>query len=401
MHATSDGISPATATAQATVDVLAVIDHLALGGAEMLLGQFAAAAPGAGIRLQVVQLEDRDGSPAAAPLIDAGVQPVSLKLGGRPSVHDVRALRSHIRAVKPDIVHTHLGTADFIGGIAARSLGVPAVATIHAVRQRNSGMTRAKDAVFTFSQRCCAARVIVVSDSARRAYLRESPGMEDRVVRIYNGVDFPAAPGSGAAVRAEFGLAPDDLVVGMVSALRPEKGHDVALRAIALLREHFPEVRLLIAGRGAYAEELARLAAPLGESVVLAGARTNVASVFDALDVCLHPSRMDAFPTTLIEALAASVPVLATAVGGIPEIIDDGSTGVLVHAPPSPEEIALALGSLLADPVRRVALAAAGRVAYEDRFTAGPWAQRTRGLYDEVLAESRTGPVPRLRQRSS
>jgi glycosyltransferase involved in cell wall biosynthesis len=260
---------------------------------------------------------------------------------------------------------------------------------------------RAKDAVFTFSQRCCAARVIVVSDSARRAYLQESCGMEDRVVRIYNGVDFATAPGSGALVRAELGLAPGDLVVGMVSALRPEKGHDVALAAIALLRERFPQVRLLIAGQGGYAEELARLAAPLGESVVLAGRRMDVASVFDALDVCLHPSRMDAFPTTLIEALAASVPVLATAVGGIPEIIDDGITGVLVTAPPSPPELAHALGGLLADPVRRGELAAAGRLAYEDRFTAGPWARRTRDLYDDVLAESSSGPVPRLRRRSA
>lgn len=398
MAVTSAGAPPGTE--KATVDVLVLIDHLVLGGAQMLLGQFAAAAPGAGIRLQVAQIEDGDDSPAVAPLREAGVNPVSLHLHGRPSARHVRAVRSHIQSTRPDIVHTHLGTADLIGGLAARSLGVPSVATIHEIKQPHSGLAWAKDAAYTFTQRCCAARVIVVSDSARRAYLRETRGMQDRVVRIYNGIDFPPAPGSGAAVRAELGLAPQDLVVGMVSALRPEKGHDIALRAVSLLREQFPRLRLLIAGQGGSAEEIARLAAPLGESVVFAGRRTDVASVFDSLDVCLHPSRMDAFPTTLIEALAASVPVLATAVGGIPEIIDDGVSGVLVPAPPSPEALAQALGGLLADPERRNELAAAGRTAYEERFTAGPWAHHTRDLYDEVLAERRSASTPQLHRRS-
>jgi glycosyltransferase involved in cell wall biosynthesis len=370
------------------IDVLAVIDHLALGGAEMLLGQFAAAAPRAGIRFHVAHLEDHDGSPAGEPLRAAGIEPASLKLSGRPGVRHLRAMRRHIRAVGPDVVHTHLGSADLIGGIASRSLGIPAVSTIHEVVQRRAGVERAKDMVFMFSQRCCDARVITVSDSARQAYIEQSRGMSDRVVLIPNGIDVAVAPGSGAAVRRELGVGADELLVGMVSALRAEKGHDAAIEAFARLRERFPRLRLLIAGQGRRAGELARLAAPFGDAILLAGRRTDVARVFDALDVCLHPSRLDAFPTTLIEALAASVPVLATAVGGIPEIIDDGRTGVLVPGPPDPDVLAAALGELLADPARRRALADAGRRAYLERFTTGPWVQRTRALYDAVLAEA-------------
>jgi glycosyltransferase involved in cell wall biosynthesis len=183
----------------------------------------------------------------------------------------------------------------------------------------------------------------------------------------------------------------------MVSALRPEKGHDIAIEAIARLLTSFPRLRLLIAGQGRLASELARLAEPLGESVILAGNRADVSAVFDALDVCIHPSRLDAFPTALIEALAASVPVLATAVGGIPEIIDDGNTGVLVGAPPCPDALAHELGLLLADPARRNALAGAGRRAYLERFTARPWVQSTRALYDTVLDERRRHSRPRWR----
>jgi glycosyltransferase involved in cell wall biosynthesis len=372
------------------LDVLAVIDHLALGGAEMLLGQFAAVAPRANIRLHVAHFEDGDGSPAAEPLRAAGIEPVNLAVSGRPGARHLHAMRSHIRALRPDIVHTHLGTADLIGGLASRSLGTPVVSTIHWITQRGTGSRRAKDALFTLGRRCCDARVIAVSDCARSAYLKQSWGMGERVVRIYNGIDITAQPGSGAAVRRELGIAEDDLLVGMVSALRPEKGHDVAIEALARLRERFPRLRLLIVGAGPLAGELARLGAPLGESVVLAGRRTDIASVFDALDVCLHPSRQDAFPTTLIEALATSVPVLATNVGGIPEIVEDGRTGVLIDAPASAAVLAQALGDLLADPSRRSALAASGRHAYETRFTAEPWIQGTRALYDTVLAEAAT-----------
>jgi glycosyltransferase involved in cell wall biosynthesis len=385
-----DPAPPAAKAARAELDVLAVIDHLAVGGAEMLLGQFAAAAPSAGIRLKVAHLMDADdGHPAATRLREAGIDPVNLDVRGRPGARHLRAMRRHIRAVQPDIVHTHLGTSDLVGGLAARSLGVPTVSTIHAIMQRQTGAAGAKDAVFALSERWCAARVIVVSDSARRAYLNQRRGMDRRVVRIYNGIDLETVPGSGAAVRHELGIRSDDLLVGMVSALRPEKGHDIAIEAIAKLRASIPRLRLLIAGQGRLTSELARLAEPLGDSVILAGYRADVPAVFDALDVCIHPSRLDAFPTTLIEALAASVPVLATAVGGIPEIIDDGRTGVLVPAPPSSDDLAHELSLLLADPARRDALADAGRSAYLERFTARPWLQSTRALYDAVLEERR------------
>ncbi len=388
---------PTVEAAQAELNVLAVIDHLSVGGAEMLLGQFAAAAPAMGIRLSVAHLVDSDGNPAATPLREAGIEPVNLDVRGRPGTRHLRAMRRHIRTVRPDIVHTHMGTSDLVGGLAARSLGVPTVSTIHAIMQQRSGTARAKDVLFALSQRWCADRVITVSDSARRAYLDRRRGMDRRVVRIYNGIDLETAPGSGAIVRRELGIQPDDLLVGMVSGLRPEKGHDIAIEAITKLRGRFPSLRLLIAGQGRLESELARHAAPLGKDIIFAGYRTDVSAVFDALDVCIHPSRLDAFPTALIEALAASVPVLATAVGGIPEIVDDGNTGVLVAAPPRPDALAHELGLLLADPARRDALAGAGRRAYLERFTAGPWVQSTRALYDTVLDERRRRSHPRWR----
>ncbi len=127
----------------------------------------------------------------------------------------------------------------------------------------------------------------------------------------------------------------------------------------------------------------------------MAGMRHDVMRVFDAADLCLQPSRTDAFPTTLIEAMAASVPVLATGVDGIPEIITASETGALVPAPPRAQSFADALSGLLDDPEQRRRLARAGRDDYERRLTTRPWVAGTRAVYDSVIAQA--GRVGRRR----
>jgi glycosyltransferase involved in cell wall biosynthesis len=105
----------------------------------------------------------------------------------------------------------------------------------------------------------------------------------------------------------------------------------------------------------------------------------------------VHPSSADAFPTALLEAMAAGVPVVATAVGGIPEIVDDGETGILLAPPPAPEAFARALETLLGDPERRARMGERGRARWEERFSAERWAQRLRAVYEEALAPGRSG----------
>jgi glycosyltransferase involved in cell wall biosynthesis len=362
---------------------MALIDHLALGGAEMLLSQFVAAAPSARIRVSVACLAERDGNPAGASLRAAGVDPVTLGTPGRPGLKILRAVRGHIAALAPQLVHTHLGTSDWVGGLASRSLGVPVISTLHtAVWARDPELYLKRLVV-----RLCAARMVAVSAGARDAYAGHGWASRRQLVTIPNGIDVDALPGTGAQVRREFGWDETHFVVGMLSALRPEKAHDVAVEAVGLLRQELPSLRLLIVGSGPEGERIRRLARPLGDVVAMAGARSDVMSCMDAFDVCLHPSRADAFPTTLIEAMAASVPVLATRVGGIPEIVADGRTGVLIPAPPSAEVVARALGCFYSDAPRRAELARAASSEYERRFTAGPWIRAIRAVYDEVLAQ--------------
>jgi glycosyltransferase involved in cell wall biosynthesis len=372
---------------RAGVDVLALIDHFAMGGAETVLTRFALEAPRVGIRVTPVCIEPRAGNEAALPLAEAGIEVTCLRsFSARVGPADYSALRRLVKSTRPQLIHTHLGTSDVLGGLVGRELGIPVVSTVHSM-QWDPGRTLA---VTRAVVKRLASRFIAVSESARQAYLAKGWADEAQIAVIYNGLDLIPAPGDGRAVRRELGLGPDDEVIAMISRLRPEKGYDVAIEAVRLLAAARPKLKLLIVGDGPMRDPILRQSVGLEDRVILPGTRSDVMGILDAADILLHPSQHEALPTTLIEAMAASTPVIATDVGGIPEIITNPEVGTLVPAPADAESVAAALGMLLDDPDRRATIAAAARRSYEDRFTAGPSLSKTRELYDEVIAEHRT-----------
>jgi glycosyltransferase involved in cell wall biosynthesis len=366
--------------------VHALIASLTWGGAETLLAHLAAGAPAAGLELSVGYLLERDGSPAAAALRARGIEPRLVGVRSLVAPADLRRVRRHVAAAAPDVLHTHLGYADLMGGLAARSLRLPAVATIHVMERSSGARERAKDELMALARRRCARRVICVSECARRWYLATGWDAPERVVVVPNGVAANAATSAAPSTRARLGLAPEDLVVAMAAVLREGKGHDVAIAAVRVLRAQFPSVRLLVLGDGPERARIARLAAPLSDAVVLAGHRDDVPVLLAAADVLVHPTAHDALPSAVLEAMAAGVPVVASAVGGIPEAVIDGETGLLVRAPPRIDELAAALGRVLGDLDLRARLGAAARARYETRFTAERWARRLRSVYEEVGA---------------
>lgn len=361
------------------------MDSLDAGGAELLVADFAAFAPGADLDLSVGALRGGPQSPAGRRLRAVGIEPEVVGVSGLLGRSARRRVRDHLGAVAPDLLHTHLGYADVLGGEAARRLGITSVSTIHADWWGGPPAERVKVALMARARRRCAARVIAVSAASRRAYLERGWDRPERVVVLHNGIALQPSPGAGRRVREELGVGPRDVMVTMVSRLAPEKAHDVAIAAVERLRHEYPRLRLVVVGDGECRAAIERLAEPLGAAVVLAGHRDDVAALLDATDVLLHPSRHDAFPTALLEAMAASVPVVASAVGGIVEIVEDRRTGVLVDPPPEPHRVGEALAPLLGDPARRAELGEAGRARLARQFDPHTWAERTRALYDEVL----------------
>jgi glycosyltransferase involved in cell wall biosynthesis len=228
--------------------------------------------------------------------------------------------------------------------------------------------------------------VITVSDGAREAYLQRWDRSE-RVVRVYNGVTRDAEPGAGAQVREALGLGPECLVVGMLSALRAEKRHALAIEAVAALLPRFPDLCLAIAGTGPAQAEIRRRIAPLGPHARLLGHREDPMAVLDAFDVLVLPSATEAFPTSLLEAMAAAVPIVATSVGGIAEMLSPPEVAVLVPATVGVRGLAGALEPLLSDRALRRTIGERGRTLVHARFSPTLWVQETRAVYDAVLAE--------------
>jgi len=300
---------------------------------------------------------------------------------------DRRLVRDHLAAVSPDLLHTHLGYSDFLGGLAARSLGVPSVSTVHVMNwDSGSRRDRIKDRLMFLARRHTATAVITVSEAARRRYLETGWDRPDHVLTVHNGIRGEEAAGHGARLRRELGLGEDDFVLGMVAVLRPGKGHDLAAAAVRDLRRDHPNLKLLVLGDGPDRAEIKRQLEVAGDAVVMTGFREDVLDLLGTVDVLVHPSLFDAFPTALLEALATGTPIVATAVGGIPEIVDDGETGLLLSAPPNLDELTAALRRLLEDPDLRQRMGERGRRVFAESFTAKHWVERLMPVYEAALA---------------
>ena len=372
------------------IRVHALIDNLGTGGAEMLLPEFARPAGAAGIDLSVGYFNSRFGRLAADRLRERGIEPELVPVASMVGVQSFMRVRRHLAATGADLVHTHLGSSDCLGTAAARSLGIPAVSTLHAAAwDAESPRARMRLRLSALARRHCADRIIAVSEGAKAAYVATGWDGPGHIAVVHNGVSGSPQPGAGRDVRDALSIPRDAPVVAMVSSLRPEKAHDVALQALPALLERFPGLRLLLAGDGPERPRLERLRGAFGDAVVMAGHREDVMAVLDAADVLLHPSLTEAFPTVLLEAMAASVPVVATAVGGTPEIVRDGESGILVEPPPDPGRLAAAVARVLAEQGLRDRLAAGGRARFEGSFTLERWVQATRELYEEVIAGHR------------
>jgi glycosyltransferase involved in cell wall biosynthesis len=369
--------------------VHALIDSLTWGGAETLLADFAVGAPAAGIDLSVGYLQDFNGSPSADALRARGIEPELVGVRKLLDAESMWRVVRHVARIRPDVLHTHLGAADVQGTIAARTLGIPSVSTIHLVAPPTMASAARREAarerLMARARRHGSRRVIAVSEAARAAYLRAGLDDDRHVITVHNGISIRTPAVARALTRWSLGIAPGAPVIAMASVLRAGKGHDVAFAAMRRLLPRFPDLQLIVAGDGPLRAEVERQAADLGQAVRFLGFRRDVLDLLAASDVLLLPSRMDAFPTNLLEAAAVGVPAVATAVGGIPEIIEDGATGLLIPDPPTPAALDLALGRLLEDDGLRRHMGQAARRRFHAHFTAERWAQRCRAVYDEIL----------------
>ena len=307
----------------------------------------------------------------------------------------VAAASSSLVALRPRTVHAHqLLSPATAALLARRSLRAPLLLNPHACGPIGDvGQLRAQGRIgrARLDAAVQGADGFVAISRPIEEELVSAGASPARVFRVENGVDLrrfrPAEPGERVRVRAAFGIPPGVPLVACLGRLSPEKGVDVLLRALPSLRARVPGTRLWLVGDGPSRPALEALALELGlgGAVHFAGAVEDPAPAWRAADVAVLPSHTEGLPLALLEAMASGIPVVATAVGGTPEVLDD-SSGTLVE-PGHPEALAGALGwALTSDEARRRAERA--RAVVEARYGLGAVASRHLALY-EALGRAR------------
>ncbi|HET9417195.1 MAG TPA: glycosyltransferase family 4 protein [Candidatus Limnocylindria bacterium] len=298
----------------------------------------------------------------------------------------VRELAAWLRREEIDLVHAHMYRAEVVGTRAAVAAGVPVIfATVHSSRVRSP-----EDVALLAELTPMMDRLIVPSDAI--AHKVRCEGREGaRFAVIPNGVDLSrfATPAPSSTVRADFDIPADAPLVGVVARLEAEKGHRFLLDAWPSVLAGTPEARLLIVGEGSEADALRARAASLGivDRVVFTGRREDISALTAELSLAVLPSLREAQGISILEAMARRVPVVASAVGGIPEVITSGVDGLLVE-PSDPEALAGAVSRLLGDASLRRRIGDAGYRTVAERFSIDAQVRRIESVYDEELARA-------------
>jgi glycosyltransferase involved in cell wall biosynthesis len=362
--------------------ILLLIKGLGRGGAEALLASSAKWFDGEQFAFEIAYL---------LPYKDALVREVQEAglpvrcLGGGGRGRWTRRLREMVRERDIDLVHAH-SPHPAVGARLALGSAVRHVYTEHNVWQRYRAPTYWGN-MLTFGRN---DHVFAVSSEVQASmrypvllgYLRKPP-----TEVLYHGLDPEARAtwGSPDGVREELGIPEDVAVVGTVGSLTPKKDHETLIRAAAELRRRVPGVRVILVGQGPLESRIRELIRDLDleRTVILAGYREDAARVAGALDVFVLSSRYEGLPISLLEAMASGRPVVATAVGGIPEVIGEGRGGVLVP-PGDSQTLAAAIAGLLADARESHRLGEEGRRRAGD-FDIRAAVRRQEDVYRELL----------------
>jgi len=301
-------------------------------------------------------------------------------------------LRSHFRTTGADIVHTHSSKAGILGRLAAFLAGVPAV--VHTAHGWSFNVTQApgKRRVFVALERMAAVisdRLITVSHRNRIDALALGIGRVRQYDVLHSGIDvgaFDRPLTARETVRSALGIEPHHVLVGTVACLKPQKAPLDFVRAARRAHARDDRLRFVIVGDGELRDELDALVRELGlEDVVRRlGWRRDVVDLLHAMDVFLLTSRFEGLPRAVLQALAAGVPVVATAVDGTPEVIRDRQTGLLVP-PEDPEAAADRVLEMASDPLLRRRCIAQGREVLDRGFDIRRMVRDLERLYIDLL----------------
>ena len=291
-----------------------------------------------------------------------------------------------IKAEKIQLLHTHGYRSNIIGLQVSALLRVPIVTTVHGwTTHTNSVKLYERLDRFTLK---FFDKVIVVSDDIKNSLLN-SRFPTHKIEKIYNTIDCGIVKNTGVSldeIRKRFHISRNDKLVGTIGRLSKEKGVHYLLKAGSEIIAKYPDVKILIIGEGPERQNLEALAKLLhiSKNVIFCGFQKNVAEFYPLIDIVVLPSVTEGLPIVLLEALTYSKPIVATRVGGIPEVITDGKTGILVD-PQNPSQLAEGIIRVLKNSEEANQLASKGRKLVEEHFNSENWNKKIEKIYQEIL----------------
>jgi len=340
------------------IHVLQVVGNAIVGGMERWVERLVARLPPTQFRVTSVCPFE---SPFADRLRAAGCEVIVTPMPEDMPWSSVQSVVSVVRACSIDVLHAHLPNAHVLAGLAGRLAGRPVVSTIHG---RQLSLTDLE------MHRAVGSHISVV---CRQSYFHAlGVGVDPGLLSCDpNGVDTQLfCPGPRGGLRASLGLAEEAPLIGMVGRMSPEKGPEVFVRASLLLHSLRPEAHMVMVGDGPMEAQVRRMLSEYGihEHVHLLGLRDDMPSLYRELDVLVSSSHSEAMPLALMEAMATGLPVVATRVGGVPDMVEHGQTGWLT-GPGDFQDIASRCNGLLGDTVLRKRMGERARTRAAQRMS--------------------------------
>jgi glycosyltransferase involved in cell wall biosynthesis len=336
----------------------------------------------------------RFATPEASELLaDAGVSHISLRRTGKLDIHRLGGLAMLLKLGRFDVIHAHMFGSNVWGTVLGKLCNVPVIIA-HEHNWSYSGELVRRTIDRHLIARY-ASRFVAVSESNRTRMI-ELEGIPAEKVLVLPTAYIPHRVTEPTDIRAELGLAPDARIIGVVATLRVEKALEVMISAAAQVIQRFPDAHLVIAGDGPQRESLEAQVTSMGLTghVHFLGERRDVTPLLQTVDVGALSSDWEGMPLFVLECMATGTPVVATDVGGLPEIVENGRTGLLVP-PRDPAALAAGISALLDDPERGRLLAATAAERMHD-FTIETVAQRFADLYEQLVSDAAPEPDSRV-----
>jgi len=289
------------------------------------------------------------------------------------------------------VLRTHKYRANLYGRIAGKLAGVPVIVASEHNIYRNEKEKRFLRRITNKILSIVTDKMVTVSDAIRKDILRYDRFPPSKIMVLHNGVDTERfKPGTNYRdIRRQFAISKDDVVIGFVGRLVINKGLNYLIEAVALLKKSF-NVKLLIVGDGSLMEELKKMAKNKGleESVIFTGMRRDITDILSSIDIFVLSSIKEGFPNSLLEAMAMGKPIVATAIGGIPEIIQHGANGLLVQSADI-EGLAAAIKTIIDNPLMAQRIGRAARDFIEKNYSIDATVRKWETLYRQILEQKK------------